>query len=70
MLWAARAAMGPGIWPYFYGIVLCLNFVALNVFPAIISFNLRTAIRDEQCPVLWRPLSRSDRGRFSSFSDR
>ena len=48
VLWAARDAEGPAVWVYFAALVVALNLVALNAFPAIIAFSLRSAIREEE----------------------
>ena len=48
VLWSMQDTRGTQVWVYFVAIVVVLNFICLNVFPAIIAFNLRSAIREEE----------------------
>ena len=42
------AAVGKYTWPFFYAVVGFVNICLLNLFPAVMSFNLRKAIREEE----------------------
>ena len=41
-------AVGKYTWPFFYAVVGFVNICLLNLFPAVMSFNLRKAIREEE----------------------
>ena len=47
-MWAMQAAVGKYTWPFFYAVVGFVNICLLNLFPAVMSFNLRKAIREEE----------------------
>ncbi|KAJ1458807.1 Ion transport protein-domain-containing protein [Pelagophyceae sp. CCMP2097] len=48
VMWSIQMATGKYTWPFFYGIVGLVNICLLNLFPAVMSFNLRSAIREEE----------------------
>lgn len=47
-MWAVQKAVGKYTWPFFYAVVGFVNICLLNLFPAVMSFNLRKAIREEE----------------------
>ena len=47
-MWAMQDAVGKYTWPFFYAVVGFVNICLLNLFPAVMSFNLRKAIREEE----------------------
>ena len=42
-MWAMQDAVGKYTWPFFYTVVGFVNICLLNLFPAVMSFNLRKA---------------------------
>lgn len=47
-LWASEDGAGTSVWVYYYLLVGVLSFMALNIFPAIVSFELRKGIREDE----------------------
>lgn len=47
-MWAAQMSVGKYTWPIFYAIISVVNICLLNLFPAVMSFNLRKGIREEE----------------------
>mmetsp|Transcript_8081 Transcript_8081/g.26538 ORF Transcript_8081/g.26538 Transcript_8081/m.26538 type:complete len:705 (-) Transcript_8081:969-3083(-) len=47
-LWSVQDAVGKYVWPFFYAVVGIVNICLLNLFPAVMSFNLRKGIREEE----------------------
>jgi len=47
-LWSSQDGAGASVWIYYYLLVGVLAFMALNIFPAIVSFELRKGIREDE----------------------
>ena len=47
-MWSIQLCVGKYTWPFFYGVVGFVNICLINLFPAVMSFNLRKAIREEE----------------------
>ncbi|KAJ8606650.1 hypothetical protein CTAYLR_008401 [Chrysophaeum taylorii] len=47
-MWSIQMSVGRYLWPFFYAVIAIVNVCLLNLFPAVMSFNLRKAIREEE----------------------
>ena len=48
VMWSIQMSVGRYTWPFFYAVVGFVNICLINLFPAVMSFNLRKAIREEE----------------------
>mmetsp|Transcript_10606 Transcript_10606/g.16013 ORF Transcript_10606/g.16013 Transcript_10606/m.16013 type:complete len:2657 (+) Transcript_10606:55-8025(+) len=47
-MWGIQHSVGIYTWPFFYAVIVVINICLLNLFPAVMSFNLRKGIREEE----------------------
>mmetsp|Transcript_22111 Transcript_22111/g.69161 ORF Transcript_22111/g.69161 Transcript_22111/m.69161 type:complete len:2656 (-) Transcript_22111:428-8395(-) len=47
-MWSIQMSVGKYTWPVFYAVIGVVNICLLNLFPAVMSFNLRKEIRKEE----------------------
>ena len=47
-MWSIQMSVGKYTWPIFYAVIGVVNICLLNLFPAVMSFNLRKEIRKEE----------------------
>ena len=48
VMWSIQDCVGKYTWPFFYAVIGIVNICLLNLFPAVMSFNLRKGIREEE----------------------